>query len=959
MANVMHEIDVPFHKATFAMGCFWANDALFGATPGVLRTCVGYSGGTTSNPTYKSIGDHTEVIEIHFDPEGITYQQLLQMFWNNHEYGLTTKIKKQYASLILYHDNEQKEIAEQSMKEEKMKHSEEMCTEIKPAAIFYPAEEQVYVLMLQQHRDLCKVLMLTPELLQKSHVAARLNGYVAGVGTQDALDKDLTSFKLEQKYVDYVKQVFARNKGSGLMEDVIEDYLVNYDNIKDFKNCEYHKRFNQFQKEPTSTQPFWNNLLQTQFEDERLSSFFVDLSDEDRAEYFKFGIDCFTVFIQANFTGPALPHTCEEFLGSTFFNTFDFKLWLSVDEELNVNTKHSALLVAGLCIFKWCRWNLILNLWWHWRGLMVHQRVLDELSPKLLENVNNVHKQLQDLHLIPHQQALLEIEQAELYQVFRNVTQSETHLCRARELLGITHELVGALGRRTKYQQTDIAQLTLSIKLSEDSISSGVVEEFPIPNNLLLDDDLRLDKIKFSSEIELPKFLTFIRKEIKPFFDYILNQNNTWVVRAIVILMRCKLESTHKRTITRCLLQCEDVVNYMKKEEPHVLNRLGGIFSTNFPPKWEIEAQLAELMLNTGLIKASLEIFLRLELWEDVIVCYTLLKLRHKAADVIRQRLEAQPTVKLWCLLGDATDDVTCYEKAWEMSEKRSSRAQRHWGEYFYFRKHYQKCIIHFEKSLSINPLQVNVWLRYGFAALETGNWQVAATAYKRYTMLEPGNFQAWNNLAKAYVKLGNKHAAHQALHDAIKFNFDNWKVWDNLMAVSVDIKNFSDVANAYHRILDLKEKHLDLEVLQALVMYLVSTSEDVNASLLKRSRELFGRLTTIYPGEGFLWELYAELALDNLTRIQRLQKAYKGLTQEGWEKSLEKCESTLFVCSKLGKLILGEDIISNDSLLHSVRLNISSCATAVKKQSYDQLSEIVNEVSAILQLVSDKCKVG
>lgn len=57
-------------------------------------------------------GDHTEVIEIHYDPENVTYEKLLKLFWNNHEYGLTTRIKKQYASIIFYHNEEQKKIAE-------------------------------------------------------------------------------------------------------------------------------------------------------------------------------------------------------------------------------------------------------------------------------------------------------------------------------------------------------------------------------------------------------------------------------------------------------------------------------------------------------------------------------------------------------------------------------------------------------------------------------------------------------------------------------------------------------------------------------------------------------------------------------------------------------------------------------------------------------------------------------
>lgn len=87
-------------------------------------------------------GDHTEVIEIDFDPTVISLQKLLDLFWNNHEYGLGTKIKKQYCSLILYHNEEQRLTAERSLEEEREKRStEEITTKILPASTFYPAEE--------------------------------------------------------------------------------------------------------------------------------------------------------------------------------------------------------------------------------------------------------------------------------------------------------------------------------------------------------------------------------------------------------------------------------------------------------------------------------------------------------------------------------------------------------------------------------------------------------------------------------------------------------------------------------------------------------------------------------------------------------------------------------------------------------------------------------------------------
>lgn len=85
--------------------------------------------------------DHTEVIEVDYDPQAITYKDLLHIFFTNHEYGLTNKLKRQYISLILYHDEEQKQLAESMKAAEEIKAKAYFVTEIRPAGPFYPAEE--------------------------------------------------------------------------------------------------------------------------------------------------------------------------------------------------------------------------------------------------------------------------------------------------------------------------------------------------------------------------------------------------------------------------------------------------------------------------------------------------------------------------------------------------------------------------------------------------------------------------------------------------------------------------------------------------------------------------------------------------------------------------------------------------------------------------------------------------
>lgn len=213
----LHHVDIPHEKATFGMGCFWGCDSLYGATKGVLRTRVGYSGGTTPSPVYRNMGDHTEVIEIDYDPSQITYPELLDLFWNNHEYGLTKRIKRQYMSLILYHNEEQRRISEASLREEQHKRApEQIITEIAPAGVFYPAEDYHQKYRLQGHRELAKGIGLTSELLQSSHIAARLNGYLIGVGGIEQFEKDAERLGLSEEQIHYVRNYVRDNEGGGI-----------------------------------------------------------------------------------------------------------------------------------------------------------------------------------------------------------------------------------------------------------------------------------------------------------------------------------------------------------------------------------------------------------------------------------------------------------------------------------------------------------------------------------------------------------------------------------------------------------------------------------------------------------------------------------------------------------------------------------------------------------------------
>ena len=138
-------------KATFAAGCFWGVEESFRKIKGVKETTVGYMGGTFENPTYEDVctglTGHAEVVEIEYDPEQISYEELLNKFWEIHDPTQVNRqgvdVGSQYRSIIFYHNEKQKQIAEKSKSklDDSGKYSKPIATEIKESKTFYKAEE--------------------------------------------------------------------------------------------------------------------------------------------------------------------------------------------------------------------------------------------------------------------------------------------------------------------------------------------------------------------------------------------------------------------------------------------------------------------------------------------------------------------------------------------------------------------------------------------------------------------------------------------------------------------------------------------------------------------------------------------------------------------------------------------------------------------------------------------------
>lgn len=136
-------------KATFAAGCFWGVEAAFNMIKGVVSTTTGYTGGKIKNPSYEEVSTgatgHSEAVLVEYDSEKVSYERLLDIFWQIHE---PTNFDKQgndmgsnYRAIIFYHNEHQKKEAEKSLAKQQKKYKEKIMTQIKKAGEFYKAEE--------------------------------------------------------------------------------------------------------------------------------------------------------------------------------------------------------------------------------------------------------------------------------------------------------------------------------------------------------------------------------------------------------------------------------------------------------------------------------------------------------------------------------------------------------------------------------------------------------------------------------------------------------------------------------------------------------------------------------------------------------------------------------------------------------------------------------------------------
>ncbi|MCP3953620.1 MAG: peptide-methionine (S)-S-oxide reductase [Desulfobacterales bacterium] len=173
-------------------------ESQFGIIDGVIRTRVGYAGGETENPDYGNIGDHTEAVQVDYDPRRISYAQLLDIFWASHTPDNRSWLT-QYRNAIFYHDAKQRAASDASRKALAAKTGKTIRTVVAPLRSFTLAENYHQKYLLKQRTDLTaemvRIYPLDRDFIDSTAVA-RLNGYVGGNGSALHLAREIDSLGL-------------------------------------------------------------------------------------------------------------------------------------------------------------------------------------------------------------------------------------------------------------------------------------------------------------------------------------------------------------------------------------------------------------------------------------------------------------------------------------------------------------------------------------------------------------------------------------------------------------------------------------------------------------------------------------------------------------------------------------------------------------------------------------------
>uniref|UniRef100_A0A1I7VM46 TPR_REGION domain-containing protein n=1 Tax=Loa loa TaxID=7209 RepID=A0A1I7VM46_LOALO len=517
------------------------------------------------------------------------------------------------------------------------------------------------------------------------------------------------------------------------------------------------------------------------------------------------------------------------------------------------------------------------------RLVILWQHLLNEPAVEL-ENILNIleHVRVDCISVTTATEALLERMYAHL--LYNQVDRAEICLNNALNNIGLEIEMIGVLGKRTRFQEDFMPQL-IARAVGGDNLENADAPEndSTLPPNVLLHDDSLLENVLVAevdasasrtklSSLSLACMLAsgVLERKIQSTEDLIIAQRRNWAVQTSALLQRSEFEKISMHRVERACMQMESLsklvnsIGIKEVNESTLRKRLKLLLASGMKPFWYIDLVHAQLLRSIGCTAEALKIFEKQEDWNNVIDCYQSLGQLEKAERLVRNLLAKNENESIyWCLLGDILQEPNAYEKAIEVSNGRSFRAHRSLGLLMLQRKHYNISYHHLKRSLELQPISPFAWFNFGCCAWKLEKWREAAKAYQECVRYEPAHFQAWNNLAAVYERLDNAERAKAVLQEALKLNFEHIKLRENYILLCIRTHDLSSAISTFHAILDLEKQYKDDAIIEALTQKLFILRKVSGGSakrLTDKMCELLGRITSQQTCSSIVWHCYAEL---------------------------------------------------------------------------------------------------
>lgn len=586
------------------------------------------------------------------------------------------------------------------------------------------------------------------------------------------------------------------------------------------------------------------------------------LGQDDQFILYTVAIALLQSFVQSNWTGPDLTFAPLDLIPSSGSNISNEKLNASSLPFLTLQGEPAyhlcsqpALLLLSIRLLKLLSAQTAPPAtlpWWLLRSHLVHQALLDEpieLQPDVLAVVRDLPQSMPD---DPELLASLRLELGLYHHSLGHDKLANQEFLAAAQASGLEFELTGAMGKRTKFQIELHSQLVLLAesrhRIGEDDKppdhAAGTNGNGHVPEALPLNDDTLLEETEFTKRtssdgsgssrlshldpasqpplnpLDQSLLLSLClsqhnhspasgltASQMMPFISRVLSHPRNWSIHTTALLLRSRLQSTRSRTVERSTLQLAALIEQMPTSDSCPQERLEYFHQLPLPSKWEMERELAKRYLSLGVVRSALDIFTRLEMWEDAVGCLQRMERESEAEAIVRDllagrkvesdlvhelgraslserrkiKLEAGREAKLWCLLGDITltsenarkdpdaaksTAAEHYEKAWEVSGKTSSRAMRTLGSLHFSAKEYDLAIPCSKAGLDINPLFARAWFTLGVCYVRLERWSEARDAFRKEVGVDDEDAEGWNNLAAVYLRLGETGCSSSGVSD-------------------------------------------------------------------------------------------------------------------------------------------------------------------------------------------------